>query len=57
MAKMRICLFHCVGCYTSIDVLDGPRRELMFSSRAAYARSMLLTRAYADRRAKRKRSV
>ena len=47
---MSICFFHCVGSSHGIDILRGPTRELMFSSRAAYARSMLLTRAYADLR-------
>ena len=44
--------FHCVGCCNGMGILRGPTRQLMFSRRAAYARSMLLTCAYADLRGK-----
>ena len=44
--------FHCVGCCNGIGILRGPTRQLMFSRRATYARSMLLTCTYADLRGK-----
>ena len=55
--EARACVYLCLRCYNGIDILRGPTREIMFSSRTAYARSMLLTHAYADLRGKPRNKV
>ena len=52
MHHVSVFFYICVGCCNGMGILRGPTRQLMFSRRAAYARSVLLTRAYADLRGK-----